>query len=446
MSVQQFLTILWARRMVVVITTVSCLLGAIIVLLIAPPRYTANARVLLNLLHPDPASGMVINTQSTATYIRTQIQLIQDYPVAGVVVDKLGLQSEPTLIQQYAKSDKKPGWDFRRWLAQRIIDGTKPTNVPGTNILEIDFADSDPDRARLVAETLRQAYIDSSLATARDDARRTAEWYEGQAEQERRLLAAADEAKANYEKQTGIVLKDDKEDIETARLNALVNQAGPVMATAPAMAASNGGSGSAQLAAIDAEIAQNALTLGPNHPKMQELKARRASLSAAIARDPTGAVGEAGRVSSSMINSALEQQKTRVIAQHGELERLKMLQAEVDLRREQLDKTLGKAAELSQQADVAETGISLMGPVVTPQKPDFPNKPLILGGSIGLGMVMGLVLSVLLELLGRRVRTPADMRAAVEAPLLAVIGAPVNEPRASRFPSLFGRLRPQGGV
>ena len=66
----------------------------------------------------------------------------------------------------------------------------------------------------------------------------------------------------------------------------------------------------------------------------------------------------------------------------------------------------------------------MLGPASSPQKPKFPNKPLIVGGSLGLGLASGVLLGLLIELLGRRVRGAEDLRS-IGAPVLAVI------PRAS---------------
>src|SRR3546814_1488217 len=71
--------------------------------------------------------------------------------------------------------------DFRRWLAGSIIAHTDAELVPGTNILEISYRSAEPEIARIVADALRDAYVDSNLSARREEARRNAEWFEGQA-------------------------------------------------------------------------------------------------------------------------------------------------------------------------------------------------------------------------------------------------------------------------
>ena len=196
MSIFQFLRILWARRAVTIATTVCTLIGALIAILIVPPRYEGVSRVMLNILKPDPITGEVIG-QGARTYIQTQTELIKDDEVAGRAVDALGWTSSPDIITQYQTANNQ-GLDIRQWLAARIIAGTTVEIVGGTNILEIRYRSSTPSEAKAMANALRDAYIQSTLDTRRREASRTADWYEAQAEKERQLLVAADTAKTNF--------------------------------------------------------------------------------------------------------------------------------------------------------------------------------------------------------------------------------------------------------
>jgi polysaccharide biosynthesis transport protein len=82
---------------------------------------------------------------------------------------------------------------------------------------------------------------------------------------------------------------------------------------------------------------------------------------------------------------------------------------------------LARASDLRQEAAVADSGVTVLSEAITPQDPSFPKKPLIFGGALVLGAAMGLALSLLLELLRRRVRGVEDLQNGIEPPLLAVI-------------------------
>ena len=52
--------ILWARRLLVLLPLVACLLAGLYVIAVAPKQYQASARVALNYIKPDPVTGTVI--------------------------------------------------------------------------------------------------------------------------------------------------------------------------------------------------------------------------------------------------------------------------------------------------------------------------------------------------------------------------------------------------
>ncbi|WP_332773034.1 hypothetical protein [Phenylobacterium sp.] len=449
MSITQFLRIFWAHRWLPFITTSSSFLGALIVVMIVAPSYEANSRVMLNLLKPDPVTGEVIGNRTTGIYVQTQMELIKDYGVAGKVVDQLGWMNDPGLMAQYQASGST--LDMRRWLAQRIIDATTVKQVSATNFLEIGFRSASPEQARATSDALRAAYLESVLESRREDANRNAEWFTQQAAKLQEQVATADQAKTEYERENGIIMQSDNTDVDTARLRALAGQGAGISMAAPVAAVTATPSEMA-LTQIDAQASQLSKILGPNHPQMAELNNRRSTLEKLAAREraaqqsaAAAAAGGAAQTAAA-IDRAVQTQTSRVIAKRDKIQRLTQLQTEVNMRREQYNRASARAAEYRQEAAVTDPGMSPMGNAVTPRKPTFPNIPLILGGASALGFVMGLMVALLLELLGRRIRSVEDMRAAFDVPLLAVVKATaLKAPRRSiadrRFLAGSARMR-----
>jgi hypothetical protein len=134
-----------------------------------------------------------------------------------------------------------------------------------------------------------------------------------------------------------------------------------------------------------------------------------------------------GNPGASMAQAAaglLEAQKAKVLAQRDKVERLRLLQDDVNMRREEYNKAAARAAELRQESEVADASVTPLGPAVTPQEPVFP-KPLIMipVGVLG-GAMAGLGLALLLELFGRRIRGSEDLGHAAGASVLAVVTRP----------------------
>jgi len=156
MSIIQFFRILWAYRLLTVLTTAATLVGALIAVLIIPPSYEATTRVMLNTLKPDPVTGESMVGAAARTFMATQKELIKDVGVASQAVDQLGWLSDPETLQNYNAAGGQDV-DLRRVMAQRISDRTRVEMIPATSILEIVFRAATPSDARTMANALRDA-------------------------------------------------------------------------------------------------------------------------------------------------------------------------------------------------------------------------------------------------------------------------------------------------
>lgn len=432
MNIVQFLRILWARRILVIVAFFASVVGAYLVVSLVQPRYQATSRVNVDLLKSDPVTGQGKDIRNAGVFFDAQQELVRDYSVTGAVVDKLGWLTDPGRISAYQSRAANDTRDFRRWLAQQVADASS-TAITSSTVLEITFKSPSPVEAQVGAEALREAYMAAALASKQQDAAKLATWYNQQADLARQAADEAETRKAAYEKETGIVMQSNDLDMDSGRLAALSQMALPTQS-----AVAGGGSGSRlQLAQVDAQIAQVAKNLGPNHPDMVALRAQRASLAQVVAQEEaesrqvtSGASGAAA------ISRVLQAEKTRVIGQRDKVERLRQLQADVDLRRDQYKKTAARGAELTLQASLTDPGLTPMGIVLAPTKPVFPNKPLMVGGAAGLGIGLGLGLSLLLELLNRRVRGVEDLNLSPEIRCIGVVLSP--RPKISLIRRILG--------
>lgn len=406
MSLIQFWRILRARWLLIVATTVFSLAGGVIAVQLLPPRWDAEAHVLLNLLKPDPVTGEMLGGGASRAYIGTQIGLITDYSVIGQAVDKLGWLSDPNLIQQYQARPSTDTRDFRRWAAQIIIDRTRVTAADNSSILNIIYTGSDPDSAKAVANAVTQSYVENSLATRRSDALKNADWYALQAAKAKKSLETAQATETKFERDNNVVMtQDERTDVDSARLTAMA-QTNVIEA---------GGGAEASLAEIDAQIKNASAVLGPNHPDLIAMKAKRAALAASIS--------QGGGRAQTAHGSRVDQQKALIIAERDKLAKLRNLHTEVELQRDFYNKTAQKEIDFRQQAAATDAGVTALGNASAPLSPSFPKIPLIVGGSVGLGLGLGVLLALLIELLNRRVRGAEDLQSLMGVPLLTVLEA-----------------------
>jgi polysaccharide biosynthesis transport protein len=425
-SIQQFFRILWVRRGITLTALIASIIGAVGILKLIPPTYEANSRIMLDIVRPDPVTGESLSSSFARAYTKTQIELIRDYRVAGRVVDALGWTGSAELAAEHRASGSDT--EFRRWLAQRIIARTDARLIDASNILEITYSGSRPEPAAVIADALRAAYEEQTILFKQQAATRNAEWFERQTTELRQRLAAAEARKADFERANGIVLNDDASDAESARLAALASSApaAPMVSAAP-MAGPITTPSQGQLAQIDAAIAAASQTLGPNHPDLQNLQRQRAAIAQSAAQEmaQARAAAGAGRAASSgpSIGAMFSAQQQRVLAQRGLVAEARQLLADVNVLREQLTRTATRAAQLDQEAQSTETGLTRLGSAVAPDGPTFPRTVPVVFGSLALGLGLGVLLSLLVELLNRRVRSADDL-IINGIPVIGVMSAP----------------------
>lgn len=421
MNIFQFIRIVLAHKMLIVGMTVACALAGLISIAVLKPRYEAQSRVMLDVIKPDPVTGEVMATAFLRAYGKTQVELVKDQQVANRVIQDLGWASDPAIQGLYEGRRFGRSLSFPQWAAKVIMSGADAKLIEGSNILEISYTSGSPTRAKAVADALRNAYIDQSLQSRQDAARKNANWYEAQAEKSKAILLEAESRRAKFERENGVLLQDNKIDVDSARLAALATQgSGPMIAPAVGEPPS-----ATQLAQVQGEIAEASKALGPNHPTLQALKAREAALSQQVARERSQAASAANVAAGAarVTGGMLDAQKAKVMNQREKVERARLMQDEIDLRRDQYAKAMARAAQFRQEAEVADSGVVPLASAVTPQSPVFPKKPLVLGGATFGGFGLGLVLALILELIGRRVRSADDLRALVDAPVLATISS-----------------------
>lgn len=431
MSILQFFRILWARRMITVVTFTAALLGGLMIIKFIPPSYEATSRVLLDIMKPDPVSGEAVSSSFARAYTRTQVELIRDYRVAGRVVDKLGWTNSAELAEAYRKSGSE--MDYRRWLAQRIIDNTNAELLDGSNILEISYTSSRPEISSRVADELRAAYEEQTMLFKQQAAQRNGEWFRRQTTELKEQLSAAEARKAKFERENGIILNDDSSDADSARLAALAQAAAAPAIASPGVAIPTTSPSQAQLAQLDAAIASASQQLGPNHPDLQNMQRQRAVVAQAAARelaDARAAAAASRPVSSGPSAAAMfSAQRERVLSQRGQLAEARQLLNDVVVLRAQLQKTSERATQLDQEAQSTETGLTRLGSAASPDTPKFPRPFPVLAGSIALGLGLGILLSLLVELLNRRIRGTEDLL--IEG--VPVIGVVSGEPAKRRL-------------
>jgi uncharacterized protein involved in exopolysaccharide biosynthesis len=191
-----------------------------------------------------------------------------------------------------------------------------------------------------------------------------------------------------------------------------------------------------QLRALRDQLNAQLTVLSPENPKIKLLQSQIAAMEkVAAAQTTAGQVDADGRAMSAYdVQLAdmdgqltyMADQKAQIEAQMQALQvsieatpsnaiALDTLQRDYDNLRAQYDQAVANKAR-AETGDTIETmakgqRITVIEQAVAPRDPARPNRPLIAAGGVGGGLVLGLALVVLIEMLHAGIRRPADLTA-----------------------------------
>ncbi|MCS6986093.1 MAG: hypothetical protein NZM40_01375 [Sphingomonadaceae bacterium] len=460
MNLIQFLRILWARRLLVLVPAFVALAVGTLVGSLLPERYPGVARLMLDTIRPDPITGIGVGGRDARDFVRTQVQLITDERVVGDAVDRLGLTRDPATIARYAASGfREEDGGIRRWLVNQIKPRISAGVLGNSAVMEIRYEGPSPEFAKAVAGALRDAYVAETLRLKVDTAERTGAWYREQAQKTARAIEQAEAERAKFMAENGIILTagPGSPDLETAKLQSLQQSlaqaqanvsAQQIQATAQTAVNPLADQLRVQLTAVDEEIARLSEQLGPQHPTYRAAVARRAIIQQQLA-NALRQQGAAASAISSASQSTLRQIEQQIAAQEKIvqqrkplLEKLAVMDQNIAALRKSYDEQINRSNVLDLESEVRETSFIILGDPVAERTPSYPNRILISSLSFLGGLALGLLAALFVEFSNRRVRGVEDLAYATGAPVLAHIASRRPAvPLRARLQRLLGRRR-----
>ena len=450
MNFLQILKILWARRWIMLATALTCVVVAMIVVSVIPRQYQATAQFLFGTDRGDDVTGRRLDRTAIGAFTQTQFELIRSDRVTLQVVERLQLTSNPSFIEAHDRADTRLPID--RWVAEQLSQNIEVRAVRGSNIIDVSFTAPEPSYTAQVANAVVDVYQEVSLQIQASGRREEAEWYDVQLRAAQEALQKAEAAELTFRSANGLSPDGDGLTIERERLASLASQVtslAPVM-VAPSAAAMSRSSVSAatsglrsQLIAIETQMAQVAERLGPSHPTMQALERNRDAIQrqiaqeeslarsadvAAVAAANAGVMAQAAAASAqqSAVVRAYEAQRGRIEQLSSKMEELSTLTRDVESKRRVVEDLTERANLVRLQTAAPNTLVMPLRRAETPQNHSFPQLGLSTAIAGGFGVMLGLLLSLLAEMLDRRVRGHEDIEHASNAPVLAIMPGPSN--------------------
>ncbi len=445
MTFQQFLLILRARWLVIMLTFMVVVGTAVGVSLVMPKKYSASAAVLVDVKTPDPILGALMPGMMTPGYMATQIDIIQSDRVARRVVQMLKIDQNASARQQWQEETEGRG-SIEAYFADLLSKQLDVKPSRESNVINITYKSAEPQFAAVIANAFAQAYIDTNVELRVDPAKQYAGWFDQRTKGLRDQLEAAQTRLSQFQRENGIINADERLDVENARLQELSSQLVAMQALRAETSSRQAQAGNTEtlpevlqsglVQSLKADVARQEAKLkdlssqyGPNHPQVlravAEGQALRAKLETEIKR-VAGGVGTNARVNvqrEAEIRTALDAQKKKVLEIKKQRDEISVLQREVENAQKAYDLTAQRLVQTNLESQTQQTNIVVLNPAVEPVEPSSPKLLLNTLLSIFVGALLGVGLALLLELLNRRVRSPEDIVEALGLPVIGYLDA-----------------------
>ncbi len=465
-----------ARRWWVIAPTLAMFVGSAIFVNTVKPRYSAEARVLLenqeNFIPRADKTERVAEVLPDPEAVQSQIQLLTSRDLARRVIKALDLQgndefdplakgigatTRALVMLGLARDPTQTPPEDR--ILETFADKLNVLSPTKTRVLSIEFTSRNPDLAAKGANAVAEAYLEFQQDAKRDHARGAANSLAALVAQLRAHVAEAEEQAEQFRVKSGLLVGSNNTTINAQHLSDLNTQLSlsrSAQADAQAKArllremlrqnrigdipdvANNEVIRRLleQRVTLRAQLALESRTLLPGHPRIKELQAQLQDLDAqgrAAAERVARTLENDARIAGARVENltrALEEQKTVVGAADAEDVRLRELERTARLYKEQLESATAKYQEAMARENSQATppDARIFQRALAPQIPSFPKKIPIVSFATLSALILSIGGILAGELLSGRPRVaPSAPRLASEAGDLA----PANGARAT---------------
>lgn len=407
--------------------------------------YTTNADIYVDFGAADPTVGRYGAQLLDESYLQTQTDIIRSERILAQVL-------ESTQMLTSADGQKLAARIGPLAAKQTLLDGlAKSLEVtlkkPG-RIIQIQFKATDPDRAKVVLEAVVQSYLKTSQSITRGPAEERQKQYAQQLESLRSQMETVQSKLSAYQREHRIVSLDEQLDTDARMLQDMsqkltdtqiaLNAAEAKVTSVKRLLASDRAVD--QMAALpearvvqdlrgrietlDAQIANNQATLGPRHPRLVALLAEREATQASLRTESdtvvSGLGAERGRLAQakSDIEGSMLKQRALLLERKQHLNVIQAMQIEIDSTRTVYNLSLQKYDQFLLTNGTNASAFEVLRWPSRPFKPSHPVMSQNLLFSAPAGLIMGLALALLVELMNRRIRCQADAEMYLGLPVL----------------------------
>src|SRR5271168_230927 len=405
--------------------------------------------------------------------LQTQATLLQSPALAMKVIEDLQLEASPafkphmtvaswvTALFSPPPPKDAPGASLaaspsrRDRMLKEFSDGLDVKIVPGTRVIEVAFSSSDPNLAAAVVNHLVESLEEYSMQAGSTQTTQASKWLESQLGD---LKAQTDTLQAKLvrlQKGTGVVQVAGSDNTDAhgqvysstldqlQKATAAVSQAhtnvilkGTIyemvksgdpetimgLSSDSALAGAAAGMSSnlavvsslrTREATLNGQINELLAKFGPAYPKVDELKADKATIETSIQEEIQRLRDRARNdfVAAQQIETRAKQlynsQKGQADSMNDKAVQYELVRQQFEQSRGLYEKLLGRLKEAGAMQAFHSSNIEVVSAALAPSEPSRPNIPLYMGGSIAAGLLLGCIMAFVVDAMDTKI---ADIR------------------------------------
>ncbi|MCA9718620.1 MAG: polysaccharide biosynthesis tyrosine autokinase [Myxococcales bacterium] len=456
--------ILRRRWLAVTASTVLCIAGALVAIVLLQPRWRAEATVVLHVSGPqvldkikgvsDDAEGRLLAYQE---YYQTQREIIGSRAVAERALEALGLANDPVFlgIDGISSEAERLARTAEIDPVERMRELTNIGEVRNSRILVVsaDYPD------RFVAAEMANALADSYLEYVRNARSRTGETARKNLKEERKksldALQRAEAELAEFKREHGItsISLADRQNEITQAIIATTQHLKDAESTSHASSAAykeatrlhkEGSLASTSLLppderklledmrneqlAAEREVEKLSVRYGEKWPDLKQARRRLRLIDARIKREEADLLksleARANKADETerKHHASLKREKDKALELTQLERRYRELEREATTAAETYAMVARRDTEIEMSNRVEAGGIEILDYATPPREPVFPPKALLVTIAAALGLGLGALLALVIDVRDHRIRGLADLERAIAGFGLPVLG------------------------
>lgn len=417
-----------------------------------PKTYTATATLIVNSQTDDPlAAQRTPDGMNNFSYVATQVELMTSPVVLLPVVDRLNLTSNRDFVAGFSGGNAMALRDY----AERSLAKTLDIETGrGGQLIYVFASGRYPNEAAAIANAVADVYMTEERRRLDGPATERAERYSQELAELRAKAESAQQSVTDFRKDNGLTdLSETGANSETQALSTLearlldaqnqrraleARQTGQEATADEALASDQIDHLKSQLSLLRQQEADLETTLGPRNPKLlavqAQIKEAQGTLDHAIAAltANTGTQLTRARDLETRLTQAVSAERAKVLKLRQLQDQGQKLQLELESAQSVYKRALDGYDQIMFASVDHSSDVSLISRATPPVRPSKPNKIKLFLAAIAAGLLLGLSLPAVYELLfNRRLRCRDDLERSFGIPVLAqfdAVPAPTAHP------------------